>query len=176
VLRTPQSLIISLSASGGFYNDPAFSGPRHRNDRSGFQLAIPYLIPPCETRERSWGFHANFAATWRRFAADGLQVSSACRARMGTTNRLLLQAIMGRAKALTFVLRAPFRAHPPTGGAALPVLVPCRQSSNRSAPRSPGPRDASQSGSAGPCQPGREREAPSDPRSCRRKSPRLSSS
>ena len=65
MLRTPQSLIISLSASGGFYNDPAFSGPRRRNDRSGFQLAIPYLIPPCETRESSF-----VAPLRRRWAAS----------------------------------------------------------------------------------------------------------
>src|SRR6516164_5927885 len=41
-------------------------------------------------------------------------------------------------------------------GAARPVLVPSRQSSNRSAPNSPDLPVASQSGSAGPCWPGRE--------------------
>ena len=41
-------------------------------------------------------------------------------------------------------------------GAARPVLVPSRQSSNRSAPNSPDLPPASQSGSAGPCWPGRE--------------------
>ena len=45
-------------------------------------------------------------------------------------------------------------------GAARPVLVPSRQSSNRSAPNSPDLPPASQSGSAGPCWLGREQAAP----------------
>jgi hypothetical protein len=65
-----------------------------------------------------------------------------------------------------------FRAHPSTGGAALPALAPCRHSSSLSAPRSPDLPAASQSGLAGPYQPEQEQEALSDPRACRHKSHR----
>jgi len=40
--------------------------------RSGFQLATPYFVPRCETREGFCGSWALLPAAWGRFAAGGL--------------------------------------------------------------------------------------------------------
>jgi hypothetical protein len=70
-VKNPQTLIISLYA----FTIHRSGTLRQGNDRSGFQLAIPYLIPRCETRQGFCGSRALRAAARGRCTA-GQQLRS----------------------------------------------------------------------------------------------------